>query len=79
MMQILLVSSKNFKFVTLHCIAYFPYISDAQEEYQIKSVCISAVLELLISCKMYPNVGDRLNSLFHHVPRLERLKADTIR
>ncbi|XP_031632927.1 huntingtin [Contarinia nasturtii] len=53
-------------------------IVDAQEEYQIKNVCLSALLELLISCKMYPNIGDRLNGMFHHVPRQQRLIADSI-
>lgn len=55
------------------------FFSDAQEEYQIKSMCLTALMELLISCKMYPTVGDRQSGRFHHVPRLERLKADTIR
>lgn len=54
------------------------HIPDAEEEYQIKSMCMLALLELLISCKMFPIVGDRLNGQFHHVPRLERLKADSI-
>lgn len=54
-------------------------ISDAEEEFQIKDMCMLALLELLISCKMFPKVGDRFNSYFHHVPRSERLKADSIR
>lgn len=52
---------------------------DAQEEYQIKSLCLSALLELLLSCKMYPTIGERTNGMFHHVPRLHRLTADSIR
>lgn len=27
---------------------------------------------------MYPKIGDRLNGMFHHIPRLERLTADSI-
>lgn len=57
---------------------YFIF-SDAQEEYQIKNLCLLALLELLLSCKMYPNIGDRLNGMFHHIPRLQRLTADSIR
>lgn len=51
---------------------------DKQEEYQIKNVCLMAIIELLLSCKMYPVVGDRLNSMFHHVPRLLSPKSDSI-
>lgn len=42
-------------------------------------MCLLALLELLISCKTYPIIGDRIGGMFHHVPRLQRLTADTIR
>lgn len=67
-----------FTFQTLAC-GYAHRLADAEEEYQIKSMCMLALLELLISCRMFPKVGDRLNGRFHHVPRLERLKSESIR
>lgn len=41
-------------------------------------MCLTAIIEMLLSCKMYPRAGDRSASLFHHIPRLSRPKADTI-
>lgn len=55
------------------------FVADAQEEFQIKAMCLLALFELLISCEMYPCIGDKQNGKFHHIPRLERLKADSIR
>lgn len=51
---------------------------DKQEEYQIKNICLMAIIELLLSCNMYPVVGDRLNSTFHHVPRFPSPKTNSI-
>lgn len=52
---------------------------DIQEQYQIKNICLSAIIELLLSCKMYGQVGERINGKFHHIPRTARIKADSIR
>lgn len=53
-------------------------VVDAQEQYQIKSICLAAIVELLLSCKMFVTVGRRDAGLFHHIPRLSRPKADSI-
>lgn len=53
-------------------------VMDAQEQYQIKSICLSAIVELLLSCKMFTTVGRRDAGQFHHIPRLPRLKAESI-
>lgn len=53
-------------------------VVDAQEQYQIKSICLSAIVELLLSCKMFTTVGRRDAGQFHHIPRLPRPKSDSI-
>ncbi|GAB0090643.1 huntingtin [Sergentomyia squamirostris] len=54
-----------------------PEFIDAQEEYLIKSMCLAAISELLITCKMFPRIGFR-DGEFHHSPRVDRLKVDSI-
>lgn len=58
---------------------WLSFESDAQEEYQIKKTCLTAVIEMILSSKMFPQVGDRFVGIFHHNPRLPRPKVDTIR
>lgn len=78
-MFFIVILQTNLRLRVLTFISRISEIPDAEEEYQIKGMCMLALLELLISCKMFPKVGDRLNGYFHHVPRSERLKADSIR
>ena len=51
---------------------------DVQEQFQIKSVCLEAILELLITYKTFPIVGSKL-SYFHHTTRWARINCDSIR
>lgn len=53
-------------------------VVDAQEQHQIKSICLKAIVELLLSCKMFATVGCRDAGQFHHIPRWPRPKADSI-
>lgn len=53
-------------------------VVDAQEQYQIKTVCLAAIIEMLSTCKMFTTVGRRDIGRFHHIPRLPRQKADSI-
>lgn len=53
-------------------------VVDAQEQYQIKTHCLTAIVELFLSCKMFTTVGRRDTGQFHHIPRLPRPKADSI-
>ncbi|XP_055853501.1 uncharacterized protein LOC129917148 isoform X2 [Episyrphus balteatus] len=50
---------------------------DVQEQFQIKSVCLEAILELLITYKTFPIVGSKL-SYFHHTTRWARINCDSI-
>lgn len=51
---------------------------DQQEQYQIRSICLEAIMELLITYKTFPIVGNKL-SLYHHTTRWNRINCDTIR
>lgn len=53
-------------------------VVDPQEQYQIRSICLAAIVELLLSCKMFVTVGRRDTGQFHHIPRLPRPAADSI-
>lgn len=53
-------------------------VVDAQEQYQIKSICLTAIVELLLSCRMFTTMGRRDAGQFHHIPRLPRPKAGSI-
>lgn len=51
---------------------------DQQEQFQIKQVCLQAIMELLTTNKTFPIVG-RANSQFYHTPRWQRINCDSIR
>ncbi|XP_037950007.1 uncharacterized protein LOC119681023 [Teleopsis dalmanni] len=51
---------------------------DQQEQFQIKSTCLEAILELLITYKTFPFVGDKVSSYFHHTTRWSRINCDSI-
>ncbi|XP_036323038.1 uncharacterized protein LOC118736962 isoform X2 [Rhagoletis pomonella] len=50
---------------------------DEQEQFQIRSTCFEAILELLITYKTFPIVGNKL-SHFHHTTRWTRINCDSI-
>ncbi|XP_050316699.1 uncharacterized protein LOC126750928 isoform X2 [Bactrocera neohumeralis] len=50
---------------------------DEQEQFQIRSTCLEAILELLITYKTFPIVGNKL-SHFHHTTRWTRINCDSI-
>ncbi|XP_049306307.1 uncharacterized protein LOC105226425 isoform X2 [Bactrocera dorsalis] len=50
---------------------------DEQEQFQIRSTCLEAILELLITYKTFPIVGNKL-SHFHHTTRWIRINCDSI-
>ncbi|KNC31562.1 hypothetical protein FF38_12739 [Lucilia cuprina] len=50
---------------------------DQQEQYQIRSICLEAIMELLITYKTFPIVGNKL-SLYHHTTRWNRINCDSI-
>uniref|UniRef100_A0A1I8MSE8 Huntingtin-like n=1 Tax=Musca domestica TaxID=7370 RepID=A0A1I8MSE8_MUSDO len=50
---------------------------DQQEQFQIRSICLEAIMELLITYKSFPIVGNKL-SLYHHTTRWNRINCDTI-
>lgn len=51
---------------------------DQQEQFQIRSICLEAIMELLITYKTFPIVGNKL-SLYHHTTRWNRINCDAIR
>ena len=51
---------------------------DQQEQFQIRSICLEAIMELLITYKTFPIVGNKL-SLYHHTTRWNRINCDSIR
>lgn len=57
------------------CVVLFS--KDQSEQFHIKHLCLSTILELLLTCKMYPRIGDRTGR-FLHVPRTATLQANTI-
>ncbi|XP_075150769.1 huntingtin isoform X2 [Haematobia irritans] len=50
---------------------------DQQEQFQIRSICLEAIMELLITYKTFPIVGNKL-SLYHHTTRWNRINCDSI-
>ncbi|XP_061397578.1 uncharacterized protein LOC133333280 [Musca vetustissima] len=50
---------------------------DQQEQFQIRSICLEAIMELLITYKSFPIVGNKL-SLYHHTTRWNRINCDSI-
>lgn len=50
---------------------------DYQEQYEIKGMCLRAIVELLLSCYKYPRIGFG-DGKFHHVPRNPVIKCSTV-
>lgn len=61
--------------VTLY--TFFYVHTDKTEQFQIKNLCLSTILELLLTCKMYPRIGDRTQR-FLHISRAASLPANSI-
>jgi len=57
---------------------YDEHMVDQQEQFQIKQVCLQAILELLMTYKTFPIVG-MANGQFHHTTRWQRITCDSIR
>lgn len=57
---------------------YDEHMVDQQEQFQIKQVCLQAIMELLTTNKTFPIVG-RADSQFYHTPRWQRINCDSIR
>lgn len=57
---------------------YDEHMVDQQEQFQIKQVCLQAILELLMTYKTFPIVG-QANGQFHHTTRWQRITCDSIR
>lgn len=62
--------------------------TDQSEQFRIRHLCLGTILELLLTCKMYPCIGGRGElanggggggvQRFLHVPRTPTLQANTI-
>lgn len=50
---------------------------DPSEEYEIRHLCLTAIIELLLSCHTYPQIGDHRNR-FQHYSRMEKFKFNSI-
>ncbi|XP_023034526.1 uncharacterized protein LOC6647961 [Drosophila willistoni] len=57
---------------------YDEHMVDHQEQYQIKQVCLLAIMELLMSHKTFPIVGLQTTGQFHHTTRWKRITCDSI-
>ncbi|XP_020811155.1 LOW QUALITY PROTEIN: uncharacterized protein LOC110186345 [Drosophila serrata] len=56
---------------------YDEHMVDQQEQFQIKQLCLQAILELLMTYKTFPIVG-QTNGQFHHTTRWRRITCDSI-
>ncbi|XP_017062532.1 LOW QUALITY PROTEIN: uncharacterized protein LOC108102290 [Drosophila ficusphila] len=56
---------------------YDEHMVDQQEQFQIKQVCLQAILELLMTYKTFPIVG-QAGGQFHHTTRWQRITCDSI-
>ncbi|KAH8332800.1 hypothetical protein KR074_011076 [Drosophila pseudoananassae] len=56
---------------------YDEHMVDQQEQFQIKQVCLQAILELLMTYKTFPIVGQS-GGQFHHTTRWHRITCDSI-
>ncbi|KAH8381559.1 hypothetical protein KR093_008204, partial [Drosophila rubida] len=56
---------------------YDEHMVDQQEQFQIKQVCLQAIMELLTTYKTFPIVGHG-NSHFYHTTRWQRINCDSI-
>lgn len=57
---------------------YDEHMVDQQEQFQIKQVCLLAIMELLTTYKTFPIAGHG-NSQFYHTTRWQRINCDSIR
>ncbi|ALC47217.1 htt [Drosophila busckii] len=56
---------------------YDEHMVDQQEQFQIRQVCLQAIMELLTTHKTFPIVGQR-SSQFYHTTRWQRINCDSI-
>ncbi|XP_064551246.1 uncharacterized protein htt [Drosophila montana] len=56
---------------------YDEHMVDQQEQFQIKQVCLLAIMELLTTYKTFPIAGHG-NSQFYHTTRWQRINCDSI-
>ncbi|XP_055610862.1 huntingtin isoform X2 [Uranotaenia lowii] len=54
-----------------------PDMMTFQEQLEIKSVCLRAIMSLLLSCYRYPRIGSH-DGKFHHVPRNHLVKCTSV-
>lgn len=52
--------------------------ADATEQHHMRTLCLTAILELLITCRMYPRIGAREPQRVQHIARLAPLPANTL-
>ncbi|XP_002137040.3 uncharacterized protein htt isoform X1 [Drosophila pseudoobscura] len=57
---------------------YDEHMVDQQEQFQIKQVCLQAIMELLMTYKTFPIVGQAATGQFHHTTRWQRITCDSI-
>ncbi|SPP80790.1 uncharacterized protein LOC117583609 isoform X1 [Drosophila guanche] len=57
---------------------YDEHMVDQQEQFQIKQVCLQAIMELLMTYKTFPIVGQPATGQFHHTTRWQRITCDSI-
>ncbi|KAL1376706.1 hypothetical protein pipiens_004323 [Culex pipiens pipiens] len=54
-----------------------PEMINYQEQYELKGMCLRAIVELLLSCYKYPRIGFG-DGKFHHVPRNPAIKCSSV-
>lgn len=47
---------------------------DEQEQFLIKDACLTVIMELLIMCKTFPVVGNKVSKFYHSI-RWQRIKC----
>jgi huntingtin len=52
-------------------------MQDAEEQFNIKQLCLQTNVELILSCFRFPAIGAAENSFFHF-PRCEKIKLDSV-
>lgn len=52
-------------------------MQDAEEQFNIKQLCLQTNVELIVSCFRHPTIGAAENSFFHF-PRCEKIKLESI-
>lgn len=53
-------------------------MKDAQEQFNIKQLCLQTNVELIVSCFRYPVIGSAGENLFFHYPRCDKIKLESI-